>query len=137
MTWAFKNLVAFVTILFIIIVAVAVFFGIEAAFSSNQFPGLTLLSVLIAIFVGACTLLIGLVFFPPLKMIKAEFTDANGQSNVNAIIFFVDIAPRGVDIDGSLLPDEAIVAMMDKTKVAERITEQEDYIESIDSRSPL
>ncbi|MBE9032162.1 hypothetical protein IQ266_20700 [filamentous cyanobacterium LEGE 11480] len=219
-TWVFKNLVAFVTLLFVIIVSVTVFFGIELAFSSQKFPGVTILSSLIAVFVGACTLLIALVFFPPLKqsfqkiglptettnsnsstassnlnlvlyglrgsgkttlikklltidelglepstteakvyegkimaglgadqsinlrvadyygekpsnfleMVKSEFTESDGSSSVNAIIFFVDIAPRGVDIDGSLLPDEKIIAMMDKTQVANRITEHEDYI---------
>jgi GTPase SAR1 family protein len=219
-TWAFKNLVAFVTILLIFIIAIAAFFGIELLFSSNQFPGLTLLSLLLATFVGACTLLVALVFFPPVKqafqnisptgkalapadaakentfnlvlyglrgsgkttlikklltidelglepsttasqiyqgqimpnltadqpinlrvadyygekpsnfldMVKSEFTTSNGDSIVNTIIFFVDIAPRGMDMDGSLMADDQMIAAMDIQQVTNRITEHEDYI---------
>jgi GTPase SAR1 family protein len=219
-TWAFKNLVAFVTILLIIIIAIAAFFGIEFLFSSKQFPGLTLLSLLLATFIGACALLIVLVFFPPVKqafqqigaassetktnadhaigrfnlvlyglrgsgkttlikklltidelglepsttasqiyegqimpnltaaqpinlrvadyygekpsnfldMVKTEFTTTAGDSIVNTIIFFVDIAPRGMDMDGSLMPDDKMIVAMDIQQVANRITEHEDYI---------
>jgi GTPase SAR1 family protein len=220
-TWALKNLVAFVTILLIFIIAIAAFFAIEHLFSSNQFPGLTLLSILLATFIGACALLLVLVFFPPVKqafqaiglpssdpknpadtapenafnlvlyglrgsgkttlikklltidelglepsttaskiyqgqimpnltadqpinlrvadyygekpsnfldMVKTEFTTTAGASIVNTIIFFVDIAPRGMDMDGSLMPDEKMITAMDVKQVANRITEHEDYI---------
>jgi GTPase SAR1 family protein len=220
-TWIVKNLVAFITILLIIIVAIVVFLGSEFFLSSQQFPGLTLISMLFAIFVGACTLLAALVFFPPVKaafqqiglpatnspkplpngehadfnlvlyglrgsgkttlikklltleelglepstldakvytgqvkfdlssdrtlnlriadyygekpsnfleMIKSEFVDGQGVAIVNAIIFFVDIAPRGIDLDGSLMSDEKLISAMDRGKIDDRIAEHHDYI---------
>jgi hypothetical protein len=219
-TWIFKNLVASITLLLIVIVSISVFLGAEYLFSSQKFPGLTLISILVAVFVGACTLLAALVLFQPVKdafqqiglpnndaktlpngdtidfnlvlyglrgsgkttlikklltleelglepstldskvyqgqikfdldhdrainlriadyygekpsnfldTLKADFVNSAGESTVNAVIFFVDMAPRGLDLDGSILPDDKLLNLMDRDKINERIAEHHDYM---------
>jgi GTPase SAR1 family protein len=220
-TWILKNLIAFITIVLIIIISISVFLAAEFLLSSQQFPGFRLLSVLLAMFVGACTLLAALVFFKPVKeafqqisltpttsigiippsitpnfnlvlyglrgsgkttlikklltldelgrepstleskiytgqvkfdlttdrpinlriadyygekpsrfldMIKTEFTNAQGAAIVNAIIFVVDVAPRGLDLDGTIMTDAKLIAAMDPEKIADRVAEHQDYI---------
>jgi Signal recognition particle receptor beta subunit len=220
-TWILKNLIAFITIVLIIIVSISIFLAAEFLLSSQQFPGFRLLSILLAIFVGACTLLAALVFFKPVKdafqqislpvapsppiapknntpdfnlvlyglrgsgkttlikklltldelgrepstleskiytgqikfdlttdravnlriadyygekpsrfldMIKTEFTNSQGSSIVNAIIFVVDVAPRGLDLDGTIMTDAKLVAAMDGDKLTDRVAEHQDYI---------
>ncbi|MFM2432254.1 MAG: hypothetical protein RLZZ511_3468 [Cyanobacteriota bacterium] len=219
-TWAVQNLVAFITIVLILLMAIGAFFGIELLFSSNQFPGLTLVSFLLAVLLGALLLLAAVIFFPPVKqafqsigltekslksadqaaentlnllvyglrgsgkttlikklltidelglepstleskvyqgqimlglaanqavnlriadyygekpsnfldMVETEFTQSSGGAIANAMIFFVDIAPRGTSFDGDLLSDEAILAQMDQAAIAKRIQDHESYL---------